>query len=80
MNLEEALAWLKGARSTVNYAGGETPWEAQERACRMDAAATEQAYWVVRAHKEGLVDSLTKEARQHVSTCEEGPNHEGSCR
>ena len=56
MKYEEAQAWLRGERSTVNYAGGESPWDSQERAHRMDAASTEQAYWVVRAHKEGLID------------------------
>ncbi len=55
MSNEEALAWLRGERSTVNYAGGESPWDSQERATRMDAAMTEQAYWIVRAHKENLV-------------------------
>lgn len=49
MNPEEAEAWLAGERSTVNYAGGDSPQDAQERATRMDAAMTEQAYWVMRA-------------------------------
>lgn len=49
MDLEEAEAWLRGERSTVNYAGGDSPQDSQERATRMDAAMTEQAYWVVRA-------------------------------
>ncbi len=56
MNLGEALAWLNGERSTVNVAGGESPWDSQERATRMDAAMTEQAYWIVRAHKEGITE------------------------
>ncbi len=55
MKYEEALAWLNGERSTVNYAGGESPWDSQERATRMDTALTEQAYWIVRAHNEGLI-------------------------
>ena len=49
MDHEEAKAWLKGERSTVNYAGGDSPQDSQERATRMDAAMTEQAYWVVRS-------------------------------
>lgn len=49
MKQEEAEAWLRGERSTVNYAGGDSPQDAQERATRMDAAMTEQAYWIVRA-------------------------------
>ncbi len=55
MNYEEALAWMRGERSTINYAQGPTPGEAQERAVRMDAAMYEQAYWMLRAHSEGLV-------------------------
>ncbi len=55
MTYEEALAWLHGDRSTINYAMGETPAGASERAARMDAAHAEQAYWVVRAHREKLV-------------------------
>lgn len=53
MTYEEAMAWLRGTRSSRNYA--DTP----ESADRRDAALTEQAYWTVRAHKEGLVDSET---------------------
>ncbi len=49
MTPEEAEAWLRGERSTINYAGGDSPQDAQERATRMDAAMTEQAYWVMRA-------------------------------
>ncbi len=49
MDPKEAEAWLRGERSTVNYAGGDSPQDAQERATRMDAAMSEQAYWVLRA-------------------------------
>lgn len=56
MRYDEAQAWLRGERSTINTAWGETIGDAQERATRQDAAMTEQAYWIVRAHKEGLVD------------------------
>lgn len=48
MKLEEALAWLRGERSSVN-------WLDQPTAQQYDAAATQEAYWVVRAHSEGLV-------------------------
>lgn len=49
MTLEEAIAWLKGERSYVNLMG----WS--ENTARTDAALTEQAYWIVRAHREGLL-------------------------
>jgi poly-gamma-glutamate capsule biosynthesis protein CapA/YwtB (metallophosphatase superfamily) len=55
MGFEEAMDWLKGLNSTINYAYGTNPGDAQERAMRQDAAMTEQAYWIVRAHKEGLL-------------------------
>ncbi len=61
MDYEEALAWLRGERSTINYAYGNDPGESQERAARQDAGMTEQAYWVVRAHNEGLV--LTRDTK-----------------
>ena len=56
MTYDEALAWLRGERSTINMTHAENPAQEWEIAHRQDAAATEQAYWVVRAHKEGLVD------------------------
>ena len=55
MKYEEALAWIRGERSTINHAGGDSPWDSQERATRMDAAMTQQAYWVLLAHHEGIV-------------------------
>ena len=61
MTLEEALAWLNCKRSSINYAYGNDPGEAQVNAARMDASNMEQAYWAVRAHKEGLLDALTEE-------------------
>lgn len=54
MSLEEALAWLRGERSMTNVVP-QAPFETwQERIARADAAMTEQAYWTVRAHREGL--------------------------
>lgn len=49
MSYEEALAWLRGERSSVN-------WLDQPVAQQYDAAAAQEAYWIVRAHKEGLVE------------------------
>ncbi len=63
MDHEEAQAWLRGERSTVNYAGGDNPQDAQERATRMDAAMTEQAYWVVRAQS---LESMERKAPKVV--------------
>ena len=54
MRYEEALAWLRGERSTINYRKTIDP-ESDVRVAQEDAALTEQAYWIVRAHKEGLL-------------------------
>ncbi len=56
MSFEEALAWLRGERTTLNYTDAPTPQESRVNAANQDASMTEQAYWIVRAHKEGLTD------------------------
>ena len=56
MSYEEALAWLKGERSTINYTDAGTPEQSRINSAEKDASMTEQAYWIVRAHKEGLVE------------------------
>ena len=55
MSNEEALAWLRGERSSVNWMQGKQDVRSVA-AARYDAAATEQAYWIVRAHHEQLVE------------------------
>ena len=60
MTYDEALAWLRGERSTINTTNGNSPGEASERAYRQDAAATEQAYWIVKASQEGLTGKARK--------------------
>jgi hypothetical protein len=52
--MDEWIAWLKGQRSCVNWMLDGTN-ESNVNAARYDAAMTEQAYWAVRAHREGLV-------------------------
>lgn len=54
MSYEEALAWLRGERSVINYrkVGGEP--ESDVRVAQEDAALTEQAYWIAKARSEGL--------------------------
>lgn len=57
MNLEEAKSWLRGERSMTNIiqsnADTNGPWIVQT--AQADAAMTEQAYWIVKAHAEGLL-------------------------
>jgi hypothetical protein len=57
MNLAEAESWLRGERSAVNDHYNQTADRnyAFARAAEEDAARTQQAYWIVRAHAEKLV-------------------------
>ena len=59
MEYEEALAWLRGERSTINIiqsnADTNGPWIVQT--AQADAAMTEQAYWIVRAYRENILAS-----------------------
>lgn len=55
MSYAEALAWLKGERSTSNYIPQDPIDTWSVRIAQADAALTQQAYYVVKAHKEGLV-------------------------
>ena len=57
MGLNEAREWLNGNRSTVNTVPEEPRETWQERIARADASYIEMAYWILRAHKEGLVDN-----------------------
>lgn len=55
MTYKEAADWLKGNRTTINTVP-QDPFETWiVRIAEADAHYMEQAYWVVRAHKEGLV-------------------------
>jgi hypothetical protein len=55
MDRQEAIEWLKGNRSTTNTIP-QDPFETwQVRIAQADAAMTMQAYWVLKAFKEGLV-------------------------
>jgi hypothetical protein len=57
MIYKEAVAWLKGERSMVNTIGSD--WTSNAHAALMtaqaDAAMTQQAYWIVKAHRDRLV-------------------------
>ena len=55
MNYNEAFEWLKGNRSMASIIP-KHPFETwQVRVAQADAAATEQAYWIVKAHDEELI-------------------------
>ena len=55
MNYDEALAWLKGERSMINIVPSHPRETWVARIAEADAATTQQAYWIVKAHKEGLL-------------------------
>lgn len=56
MKHEEAIAWLRGERSYNDIVPRE-PFETwQVRVAQADAALVQEAYWVAKAHKEGLVE------------------------
>ena len=56
MNDNEAREWLSGNRSMCNSLSSGDPDMWQVRTVQADAAMMEQAYWVLRAYKEGLLD------------------------
>lgn len=52
MNYDEAVEWLQGKRSMTNIIPQE-PFETwQLRIAQADAAMTQQAYYIVKAHNE----------------------------
>jgi hypothetical protein len=68
MTLDEAREWLQGERSWWNLHAGFSFANEAERsaihahAAEHDAAMSQQAYWMLRGHKEGLAgDSARKE-------------------
>lgn len=57
MDLIEALEWLAGKRSMTNIIPQDPLETWQVRICQADAAMTEQAYLVVKAHNESLLNA-----------------------
>lgn len=56
MSEEEAREWLTGQRSMTNQVPPEPRESWLVRIAQADAAMLEQAYWTLRAHKEGLIE------------------------
>ena len=54
MNYDEALAWLRGERSMTNNIPSDDLETFALRVAQADAACTLQAYFIVKAHKEGF--------------------------
>lgn len=55
MSYEEALLWLRGERSMTNNITCDPLDTWQVRIAQADAAMTQQAYWVAKAHHESLL-------------------------
>jgi hypothetical protein len=55
MSYEEACEWLKGHRSMGNMVQCDPLSTWQVRIAEAEAAMVQQAYWVVKAHKENLI-------------------------
>lgn len=55
MTHDEALAWLRGERSWTNIIPQHPHETWLVRITEADAAATQQAYWIARAHAEGIL-------------------------
>ena len=55
MEYQEAMEWLRGERSLTNIVPQHPLETWMVRIAEADAAATQQAYWTVRAVREGLV-------------------------
>lgn len=58
MNIKEAKEWLRGDRSMANFFRSlEVPLQEREAYLAVaDAAMTQQAYWMVKAEQDGLID------------------------
>jgi hypothetical protein len=56
VSIEEAIAWLKGERSSLNIIPSDPSETWTVRVAQADAAYKQQAYWLLKAHKEGLLE------------------------
>lgn len=54
MNYKEALEWLRGERSMTNIIPQDPLETWLVRVAQADAAMVQQAYWICRAHDEGI--------------------------
>jgi len=55
MNHEEAIEWLRGKRSMCNSIPQTTDGQWHVMVAQADAAMTQQAHWIVKAHRDRLV-------------------------
>jgi hypothetical protein len=55
MNYQEAVEWLNGDRSMCNVIPVTNDGQWHVIVAQADAAMTQQAYWIVKAHRESRV-------------------------
>lgn len=58
MTVKEAREWILGKRTWWNDHANQSPTRGEDsvNCAKHDAASIEQAYWVLRAHSEGLME------------------------
>ena len=66
MNLAQAMEWLRGERSMANIIPQHPIETWGVRIAEADAAMIQQAYWIAKAHSEGIVNNaaLRQEGKQ----------------
>jgi hypothetical protein len=82
MTREEAIEWIEGTRSMTNMVPQEPFSTWQERIAAADAAMMEQAYWVLKAHKEQLVPLPSYEGDRRGNGSRQSENNDrpdGNC-
>lgn len=55
MDVKEAREWISGNRSTTNMIPKEPRESWLVRIAQADAYCTEEAYWILKAEKDGLI-------------------------
>ena len=68
MDNEEAKAWLRGELSMTNIISQYPRETWMIRTEQADAAKLQQAYWIAKAHKEGLLDEALMTDSQFRAT------------
>lgn len=69
MDINEAKQWLRGDRSLRSEVA-QFPFETlPARIAEADAAMTQQAYWIAKAHAEGIVEA----SKEHANEAPTGP-------
>jgi len=57
MDFKEAKSWLNNERSMTNLIPSDPQGTLEVRIAQADAAMIQQAYWIMKAHIEGLLNS-----------------------